>query len=200
MTIAIIDYGMGNLRSVQKACEFVGLDACITSELEDIKKCSKIILPGVGAFYDAMLSIKKARLDEAIKNHIAQGKCLLGICLGHQLLFDLSFEDGKYEGLGFINGEIIKFDDKNYKIPHIGWNNLEKKDDLIFQGVENNSLAYFVHSYYAKCSDDFVIAYSDYCGHKFAAAVRYKNIYGMQFHPEKSGAIGLKMLKNFGEL
>lgn len=200
MTIAIIDYGMGNLRSVQKACEFVGLDAYITSKVEDIKKCSKIILPGVGAFNNAMLSLKKSGLDEAIKNHILQSKYLLGICLGHQLLFDISFEEGQHEGLSCIKGEIIKFEDKNYKIPHIGWNNLEIKDDIIFQGVENNSLTYFVHSYYAKCSDDFVIAYSYYCGHKFAAAVRYKNIFGMQFHPEKSGEIGLKMLRNFGEL
>lgn len=200
MNIAIIDYGMGNLRSVQKACEFAGLDACITSEREDIKKCSKVILPGVGAFNDAMLSLKKTGLDDEIKNHISKGKYLLGICLGHQLLFDVSFEDGQHNGFGLIKGEIIKFNDSNYKIPHIGWNNLELKEDFVFQGIENRSMVYFVHSYYAKCSDEFVIAYSDYCGHQFAAAVRKKNILGMQFHPEKSGKIGLKMLKNFGEL
>ncbi|HEY8390242.1 MAG TPA: imidazole glycerol phosphate synthase subunit HisH [Clostridia bacterium] len=200
MKIAIIDYGMGNLRSIQKACEFLGFNSCITSKKEDLQNYDKIILPGVGAFKDAINLLQQTGLDQAIKSNVLQGKYLLGICLGHQLLFDVSFEDGRYEGLGLIKGEIIKFDNPNYKIPHIGWNSLEIKDDLIFKDVQDNSMVYFVHSYYASCSQNFVIAYSDYCGHKFTAAVREKNILGMQFHPEKSGEVGLKILKNFGEL
>lgn len=197
--IAIVDYGMGNLRSVQKACENVGLKACITAERNVIEYCDKIILPGVGAFKDAMQVLTDTGLAKVLTEQTNSGKYLLGICLGHQLLFESSFENGEYKGLGLIKGKIIKFKSLKDKIPHIGWNNLELKNDSIWNNIDNGEFVYFDHSYYADCDKENIIAYTHYCGHNFAAGVRKDNIIGMQFHPEKSGKAGLTMLKNFGE-
>jgi glutamine amidotransferase len=197
--IAIIDYGVGNLRSVQKAVEKIGLEAIITKDNNEINNSKGIILPGVGAFRDAIDSLKKSGLIPVIKENIAKRKPLLGICLGMQLLYEKSYEDGIYDGLGLIEGEIIKFD-KGLKIPHMGWNSLNiKRQDEILKYVNENDYVYFVHSYYIKSSNEELLSWADY-GVKVPAIVKKDNIYGMQFHPEKSGDVGLRLLKAYGEL
>lgn len=198
--IAIIDYGMGNLRSVQKALEFLGYEAQITSNKQKIKDSKKIILPGVGAFSDAIKALKASELDQLIIDEIKKGKYFLGICLGHQLLFETSYENGTHKGLALIEGEIVKFENPLYKIPQIGWNSLSIKSNIIWNDISNNTPFYFVHSYYAKCDEKYIIAKANYCNIDFVASVNKENIYGIQFHPEKSGDEGLKILKNFGEL
>lgn len=197
--IAIIDYGMGNLRSVQKAFELLGHDAIITSDSNEIQSCSHIVLPGVGAFKDAIKALKDKNLDELIVEQTQKGKPFLGICLGMQMLFDKSYEDGEYEGLGLIHGEVRRFT-TNLKVPHIGWNTLTlKKQTALFEGIQDMNF-YFVHSYHAdkvNCEDIETICNYDY---GFVASVNKGKIWGVQFHPEKSGDTGLKLLKNFGEL
>lgn len=198
--IAIIDYGMGNLRSVQKAFEFLGYDAVITDKKQKLIDASHIVLPGVGAFADAADSLKKSDMQEIMLAEINKGKPFLGICLGMQLLFDKSFENGVYEGLGVVPGQVVRFDVKGLKVPHMGWNNLVIRDNALFDSKGEDEYVYFVHSYHAaQVPEEYIIAEADY-GYRFTAAVRKDNVYGLQFHPEKSGDIGLDMLKRFGGL
>lgn len=196
--IAIIDYKMGNLKSVKNALDSLGLENVITSDKNIILNADKVILPGVGAFKDAMEIIKKEGLDEVIKEVVRRSKPLLGICLGFQLLFEKSYEFGECEGLGLLKGE-IKYLDVPLKVPHVGWNSLMIKPESKLLKNLNQNYVYFVHSYYLNSNEDFVSSYTEY-GVKLAVSVEKDNIYGCQFHPEKSGEIGLKILKNFGDL
>ena len=197
--IAIIDYGMGNLRSVQKAFEFIGHEAVITDEPETILKADKVVLPGVGAFSDAIKTIKEKKLDKAIYEAVESGKPFLGICLGMQLIFDKSYENGEFEGLGIIPGRVVRLPE-NVKIPHIGWNNLNiKMRTPLFEGLGESPYVYFVHSYYLETDAPVVSATTDY-GKEIQVAVQKGNVFALQFHPEKSGSTGLKILENFGRL
>ena len=197
--IAIVDYGMGNLRSVQKAFEYLGYDAAITDQSKALENASHIVLPGVGAFRDAIAALKAKDLDGMIMKEVAEGKPFLGICLGMQMLFDRSLEDGEYEGLGLIGGEVVRFD-TDLKIPHIGWNTLYyNKRTALFDGIDDNYF-YFVHSYHvAKVANEDIETTCVY-GYEFVASVNRDNVWGVQFHPEKSGDTGLKVLKNFGAI
>lgn len=206
--IAVIDYGVGNLFSLLSSLNYVGLDTKLTNDIEEIKNAKGIILPGVGAFRDAIGNLEKYGLKETLISEAKKGKPFLGICLGMQMLFEKSYEYGEYEGLGLINGtveEIKKYISKNsdLKIPHMGWNSLAIndgfKDDKILKDVDNNEYVYYVHSYFAKTDIKNIVAYSEY-GTKIPGIVKNENVYGMQFHPEKSGDTGLKLLKNWGEL
>lgn len=203
--IVIIDYGMGNLKSVKNALDFLKLESKISSETEEIQKADALVLPGVGAFPDAMDTIEKLALDKVIKEEVMKKKPLLGICLGMQLLFEKGFEGIERKGLGLLKGNIVKMkEDKNncIKIPHIGWNNLlyNKKDEL-FNSIEEGKFVYYVHSYFAQdYNEEDLIAYSEYGDNKIPGVVRSGNVIGAQFHPEKSGTVGLSILKNFGEL
>ncbi len=197
--LAIIDYGAGNLRSVQKACELLGAKAEITSDAATIEKADHIILPGVGAFGDCMQSLHKTNLIETVRQVAQSGKPFLGICLGMQLLFESSEESPGVEGLGIFPGEIVKIPkQENYKIPHMGWNSLRfPKETPLFAGLPENPFVYFVHSYYAKPKDTSIVAATtDYCG-ELTVSIQKDNIFATQFHPEKSGDIGLMILKNF---
>lgn len=194
--ISIVDYGMGNLKSVENALNFLGIKSVITSDREVILNSDGVILPGVGAFPDAINNIRKDGIDKVLKEAVRKDKPLLGICLGMQLLFDESDEVRLTEGLGLIKGKIKKFD-INLKIPHMGWNSLNiLKNSPILEGVKDGSYAYFVHSYYAELEEDSLDADSFY-GINVPAAVSKGNVFGLQFHPEKSGDAGIKMLKNF---
>lgn len=202
--IAIVDYGCGNLYSLQSSLNFLKLDSVITSDPEVIKKADKIILPGVGAFGDAVELLKKGGLHKVLKEEAEKGKYILGICLGMQLLFDKSFEYGEHKGLELVKGEICPLSDDikgDLKIPHMGWNSLCIKDmiDPIFKYTKKGDYVYFVHSFYAKNCEDSLLAYADY-EVKVPALVKNKNVYGAQFHPEKSGDVGLNLLKAFAEL
>ena len=206
--IAVIDYGVGNLLSLLSSLNYVGLDTKLTNDVEEIKSAKGIILPGVGAFRDAVSNLEKYGLKDILIDEAKNGKPFLGICLGMQMLFEKSYEYGEFEGLGLINGtveEIKKYIPKNsdLKIPHMGWNSLiineRFKDDKILKDVDNNEYVYYVHSYFAKTDMKNIVAYSEY-GTKIPGIVKNKNVYGMQFHPEKSGDTGLKLLKNWGEL
>ncbi len=200
--IAIIDYGLGNLNSVYKALERLGFEAVITDDFDVINSSKAIILPGVGAFHDAMDNLKQTGLINCIKENVKRGKPILGICLGMQLLYEKSFEDGEWEGLGFLRGEIVKFNE-SLKVPHMGWNQLKKNSlnsgNKILKYVNEGDSVYFVHSYYAKSDFSEVLTYADY-GVKVPGVVAKENVYGMQFHPEKSGETGLNLLKAFGEM
>lgn len=196
--IAIIDYGMGNLRSVQKAFEFLGFEAQITDDPAAIAAADHVVLPGVGAFCDAMAKLRETGLDRAVIDTAQSGKPLLGICLGMQMLFEHSQENGIYDGLGLLPGTITKFEDRGLKIPHMGWNTLTTRDCPLFDKGDDPCV-YFVHSYcMAEVSDDFTAATCDY-GQTFTAAVCRGNVMATQFHPEKSGEAGLKMLRRFAE-
>lgn len=203
--IVIIDYGMGNLKSVKNALDFLELQSKISSNAKEIKKADALILPGVGAFPDAMETIERLSLDKMIKEEVSKNKPLLGICLGMQLLFEKGFEGIEKKGLGLLKGSIIKMkEDKenNIKIPHIGWNNLiYNQKDVLFDSIDEGEFVYYVHSYFAQnYNDDDLVAYSEYGENKIPGVVRHNNIMGAQFHPEKSGTVGLKILKNFGEM
>ena len=203
--IVIIDYGMGNLKSVRNALNYLGIENKISANPEEIKSADALILPGVGAFPDAMETIEKLGLDKVIKGEIEKGKYLLGICLGMQMLFEKGYEGIERNGLGLLKGSIVKMKDdkeRNIKIPHIGWNNLKySKQDEIFKDIDEGKYVYYVHSYFAQeYNNDDLVAYSEYGENKIHGVVRCKNVIGAQFHPEKSGTIGLNILKNFGEL
>lgn len=205
--ITIIDYGMGNLKSVYNALGYLNIDCEITNNREKIEKAGRIILPGVGAFKDAMKNLEVRGLDKLIVKKAEEGIPILGICLGMQLLFDKSYEGGEFEGLSLIEGEIKKLDNnilekEKVKIPHIGWNNLRiKKVSPILKGINENEFVYFVHSYYgAVKNEEDLISETIYGTNKIAAVVGNNNVFGTQFHPEKSGEVGLKILKNFGEM
>ena len=198
--IAIVDYGVGNLFSLRSSFAAIGADAVFTSDENIIRSADRIILPGVGAFEDAAKKLKASGLQDVILAEVRKGKPLLGICLGMQLLFEKSFEFGEHEGLGLIPGNIVSFEgriDKSLKIPEIGWNELKlNKESVLYKGFNGGEFVYFVHSYFAECDSKYVSAFSDY-GIDFPASVEYKNVFGCQFHPEKSGKIGLKILENF---
>jgi len=200
--ITIIDYGMGNLRSVQKAFEKIGAEATISSEPEEISQATKLLLPGVGAFRDGIQCLKDKSLVEPILEHVNSGNPFMGICLGLQLLFDISYEDGEYEGLGMIPGKVVRFKDQpELKIPHIGWNQIDKViPHPILADIPSNEHFYFVHSYYVVPEDESnVVAYTEH-GCRFASIVARDNIFASQFHPEKSQSAGLKLLQNFASL
>lgn len=197
--IAIIDYGMGNLHSVTKAVERLGYEAVVTSDPEQILSADGAILPGVGAFGDAMRHLTESGLGGVVRQFAESGKPLLGICLGMQLLFSKSSEHGVHEGLGLLPGEVVKFQG-DFKIPHMGWNSLQfKQESPLFRGLEPGYV-YFVHSFHAlvEKSED-LLATTDYYG-QVTAIVGRGNVYGMQFHPEKSGEAGMQLLGNFLEL
>lgn len=197
--IAIIDYGMGNLRSVQKALEFVGQEAVVTDDIKEMERADKLVLPGVGAFGDAIYTIREKGIDKVIYDGVSKDKPFLGICLGMQMVFDKSYEYGEYEGLGLIAGEIKLLPD-NVKKPHIGWNNLNiKMKAPLFENVGESPYVYFVHSYYLETDAPVVSATTDY-GKEIQVAVQKDNIFALQFHPEKSGDVGLEILKSFGGL
>jgi len=198
MKIGIVDYNMGNLASVKNAFKKINANAEVVSEADKIKNYDKLILPGVGAFGDAVEHLKKSGLDEAIKEFVKSGKYLLGVCLGMQLLFEKSYEFGEHKGFGFIEGEVIKFKAKNHKIPHMGWNKLFNKKSPLFENL-NNPYLYFVHSYHVVCDERYVIGKTIY-EYEFVSAVNKDNIFGFQPHPEKSHNAGLRILKNFVEL
>ena len=201
--VAIIDYDAGNIKSVQKAIESLGEEVVITRKPEEILSASGVILPGVGAFGDAADKLRESGLFDFIKEQALSGKPMMGICLGMQLLFDKGYEYGEHDGLGLIKGSIRPISDvipDDLKIPHIGWNALDfKKKSPIFKYINNGDHVYFVHSFYGAECEESVIATSEY-GIPLTAAVGKDNIYGCQFHPEKSGDTGLKILKAFCEL
>ncbi len=201
--IAIIDYGVGNLFSLSSSFRAIGYDTVVTGDKNIIKAADKLILPGVGAFSDAIKKLRESGLDKVIYEEVKNGKALMGICLGMQMLFEKSFEYGTHEGLGLIPGEVIPMENtipKELKIPHIGWNQLKiKKNNPLLKYIKDGDFVYFVHSYYADNCSDALIATTDY-GKEITAIVAKDNIYGCQFHPEKSGEIGLKILKAFCEM
>ena len=200
--IAIIDYGAGNLQSVKKAFDFIGAESVITDNPEVINACDRVLLPGVGSFGDAMDSMAKNGLVETVKQNALSGKPFLGICLGLQLLFEESEESPGVKGLGIFKGKIKKFSpDMGLKIPHIGWNSLEiKQKDTLFKDVPEDAYVYFVHSYYLHAEDENDIATVTNYGIDFHSAVGKNNIFATQFHPEKSGDVGLQILKNFASM
>ena len=202
--VAIIDYGVGNLFSLKSSLAAIGAEAVVTGDPEVICAADKIILPGVGAFGDAAAKLRESGLDQVVIAEAKKGKPLLGICLGMQLLFDKSFEYGEHEGLGLIAGEIRPIRDvigADLKVPHIGWNALKFSGEKspIFKYINEGDCVYFVHSYYGADCEDSVIARTEY-GAPLTAAVAKGNVYGMQFHPEKSGEVGLNILKAFCEI
>ena len=199
--VILIDAGTGNLRSVQKALESIGANVLRTDDPNKVSSGKKIILPGVGAFGDFMSGLRARGLDEVVKNIVARGVPLLGICVGMQALFDVGEEMGEHKGLGLMQGKVVRFAESlSVKIPHTGWNQLEvKKDALLFDQVNAGAYVYFNHSYFCQpWNSSEVMATTDY-GLQYACAVRRENIFGVQFHPEKSQAVGLLILKNFLE-
>ncbi len=198
--IAIIDYGMGNIHSVNKALQLYGAKTIVTNSPKDIELCDKVVLPGVGAFADAMSELEKRDLVAHLIAHIKNKKPFLGICLGMQLLFKESQEARGCRGLGVFKGMVRRFtENKSLKVPHIGWNQLEetKGDCPILKGIPDNPYVYFCHSYYPEPSDKNIIAAVTDYGFNFGSVLWQDNIYGVQFHPEKSQAVGLKILENF---
>ena len=200
--IAIIDYDAGNIKSVEKALDFLGQDVVITGEPEKILKADKVILPGVGAFGDAMANLRRTGLDEVIRQVAGRGTPFLGICLGLQLLFERSDEAPGVEGLGILRGEILRIPEKEgLKIPHMGWNSLHLENNgRLFRGIEEGAYVYFVHSYYLKAAEESIVkASTEYSVH-IHASVEKDNVFACQFHPEKSSDVGISILKNFVEL
>jgi glutamine amidotransferase len=205
--IAIIDYGMGNLRSVQKGFEKVGSDAQVTADPKVVLEADRIVLPGVGAFRDCMSNLEQAGFVEPLLKVIAEGRPFLGICVGMQLLFTDSVEFGLYRGLNVIPGHVLRFPegmraaDEELKVPHMGWNQIcFRKRAPAFEGIDEDSNVYFVHSYYVRPDDEDVIATTTSYGIDFCSAIRKDNIVATQFHPEKSQDVGLRILKNFAEM
>ena len=197
--VAIIDYGVGNLFSLKSSFAKIGADAVVTSDEKVIKNADKILLPGVGAFADAANKLRASGLGELLKQQVQTGKYVMGICLGMQLLFDKSFEYGEHEGLGLLRGNVVPmkgYVDERLKVPHIGWNGLHfTRPHFLFEGIKEGDCAYFVHSYYAADCNESVIATTEY-DKPITASVAKDNVLGCQFHPEKSGDVGLKILEN----
>ena len=201
--IAIIDYGVGNLFSLKSSFGAIGADVIVTDSEEKIRSADKIILPGVGAFSDAIAKLRATGLDKVLVDEARKGKPVMGICLGMQMLFEKSFEYGEYDGLGLLKGSVVTMQGvipAELKIPHIGWNALifKQKDCPLFKHIKEGDCVYFVHSYFAENCDESVAATTEY-GAELTAAVAYKNIFGCQFHPEKSGEVGLNILRAFCE-
>ena len=197
--IAIIDYGAGNLRSVQKAFEYIGADAIVTSDKKEILTADRVVLPGVGAFGDCVSALRKDGLDECIYKITDKGTPFLGICLGLQMLFEASEETPKATGLGIFKGKNVRIPDSpGLKIPHMGWNSVTfPKESPLFDGIEENSFVYFVHSYYMQPEDESIISAVCEYSANLPVALSSNNIHATQFHPEKSGKTGLKILENF---
>lgn len=202
--IAIVDYGMGNLRSVSKAFQSQGFPVSVTNNSADIEGASGLVLPGVGAFGDCVKHLGEFGLIDPIKDYIASGRPFLGICLGLQVLFEESEESPGAQGLGILKGKVVRFprfEKEHLKVPHMGWNQIDiKKDVPVLEGIPNDSWFYFVHSYYAAPEDEGVIAVTSRYGFDFTAAVATENIFACQFHPEKSSALGLGILGNFASI
>ena len=205
--IAVIDYGMGNLRSVQKALEAVGAKAVVSSDPETILSADSVVLPGVGAFKDCMDNLERLNLIEVVHKSVQSGKPFLGICLGLQVLFEESVEFGHVPGLGIVPGKVVKFsklpadNGSALKIPHMGWNTVHvEKPDPLFESVPNDSFFYFVHSYYVVPQDSQMVATTTQYGVEFVSGIRHENIHAFQFHPEKSQKLGLAVLKKFAAL
>jgi len=205
--IVIIDYGMGNLRSVQKGFERVGLEAKVSADPRDIDAADKLVLPGVGAFRDCMANLVEGGFTDPICEHIEKGKPFLGICLGLQLLFTESEEFGSHKGLGVIPGKVVRFPagmtvaDEELKVPHMGWNRIAiRRPSPLYAGVEDGSFTYFVHSYYVVPDDPSLVATETEYGLTFCSSIWKENVMATQFHPEKSQSVGLKMLENFGKM
>ena len=195
----IVDYGLGNLGSVSRGFARAGIDTKISRDLDEIKNADSLILPGVGAFRDAINALNNLELVDPIKDFVKSGKYMVGICLGMQLLYEKSFEYGEYDGLGLIEGN-VQFLDIDLKVPHMGWNKLDfEKYDEILKYIKEDSYVYFVHSYYANSSNEELVAYAEY-EKKIPSIVRKDNVYGLQFHPEKSGEVGQNILKAYKEL
>ncbi len=196
--ITIVDFGASNMRSAQKALAYVGARVQITDDPEVVLRADKLVLPGVGAFGSGMAALRQRGLDEAICAAALRGAPLLGICLGMQFLFDASEEMGEHDGLGLINGRVLRFPNNGLKVPHMGWNQImPDRPHPLLAGVGNGAYAYFVHSYYCAPDDGrTVLAHTDYGG-RFPAVVAQENILGLQFHPEKSQQVGLRILRNF---
>lgn len=198
--IAIIDYGAGNIFSVKNALDYLGLESELVSDSDSIKKADAVILPGVGAFPAAMAMLEKSGLIGTIREEAAK-KPFLGICLGMQMIFEKGYEFEECDGLGLIKGSVRKMEEPDLIIPHMGWNKLEKLNDCpLLEGIGDNEFVYFVHSYKAECGDSNIAAYSEYGGRVPALVYDGNYVYGAQFHPEKSGETGLKILRNFGGL
>lgn len=197
--IGIIDYGVGNLFSLRSSFAAIGAEAFVSADPAELAKADKLVLPGVGAFEDAAAKLRQSGLDEFVRTQAANGKPLLGICLGMQLLFERSYEYGCHQGLGLLKGEVVPMADKtDLKVPHMGWNALQVKSGRLLQGLDGQHV-YFVHSFHAEGCGDSLAAVTEY-GISVTAAVEQGNIFGCQFHPEKSGSVGLKILKNFWEM
>ena len=198
--IILIDYGVGNLFSVAKAAAFVGGDVKISNSADDLKRAEKIILPGVGAFGDCMKNLESTGLIPAIKREVSSGKPLLGICVGLQILFAGSEESPNVDGLKIFGGRVKKIQTGDLKIPHMGWNSVRFGNSKLFAGLSGAPYFYFVHSYHAAPDDKKIIAATTTYGEEVTAALEFENIFATQFHPEKSGDVGLRVLKNFVEL
>ena len=200
--IAIIDYGAGNIQSVCKAMKFIGCDCVVTRDKNEIMQADGTILPGVGSFGDTMDTMSEYGIKDTVIEYISTGKPFLGICLGLQLLFPSSEESPNAKGLGIFDGAITKIPSgEGLKIPHIGWNSIEiNKNSRLFKGIENNSFVYFVHSYFLNASDKSIVAAQTEYGVKIDAAVEKNNVFATQFHPEKSGETGLRILRNFADI
>ena len=200
--ITIVDYQMGNLRSVQKGVERVGGQACISSDPQQIAEAEKLILPGVGAFGDAMAEIRRRDLAQPIRDFIDTGRPFLGICLGFQMLFETGYEHGEHDGLGVLAGEVVRFElPASLKVPHMGWNAVVKRSDApLLNNIPDGTHFYFVHSYYVRPGDPSLVALECDYGGPFCAMVWKDNVFATQFHPEKSQADGLKMLESFANL
>ena len=200
--IAILDYGMGNLRSVQKALERVGHEAVVTGDPARVAAAAKVVLPGVGAFETCMAELKRRDLVRPVLDAVDSGKPFLGICLGLQLLFEVGYENGQHEGLGVLPGKVVRFDlPKGLTVPHMGWNQLAiRRPAPILDGLAEGAYVYFVHSYYVVPTDASVIATETDYGGPFCSMIWRDNVYATQFHPEKSQTVGLRILKNFAEL
>lgn len=197
--IGIIDYGMGNLKSICNALESINEEYLISAYKYDLRKCSGLILPGVGSFKEGMFNLRKDGLYSVVKEVAETGKPLLGICLGMQLLFEKGYEGEETKGIGLLKGKVIKMDEEKFRVPNIGWNSLNiNKDDDLVKGLKEESYMYYVHSYYAdEYNEEDLVASSDYYGLNIPGIVRRDNIIGVQLHPEKSGEEGIKFLKNF---
>ena len=200
--LGVIDYGMGNLRSVLNAFEEIDQEAALVVEADQVAGCDKVVIPGVGAFSEAMANLRRTAMDEALGRHVAAGKPLLGICLGMQLICRESMEDGAHQGLGWIDAKVSHFPSgQNLKVPHMGWNAIEiGKDSPLVNDIHDGADVYFVHSYYVDCADKSNEICSTEHGLRFASVIARENVFGMQFHPEKSQAVGMQLLRNFAAL
>ena len=199
--IAIIDYGVGNLRSVEKAFETVGVDVIVSSDAEELRSADKLVLPGVGAFGDAMRGLRQPGFDVLVKDAASSGKPILGLCVGLQMMFDEGLEFGRHQGLGLIPGRVVRFPENGPNVPHIGWNQVQMQNEHpLLKNLADDSYFYFVHSYYVEAvNSSDVLGWTDY-GFKYASICGRGNVFGVQFHPEKSQDNGLKLLRNFAEL